>query len=35
MRKAKEYKLNLFKNLDDKKKLNDDEYEEFRRRNRR
>ena len=29
MKKAKEYKLNLFKNLDDKKKLNDDEYEEF------
>ena len=27
--KNKNYKLNLFKNLDDKKKLNDNEYEEF------
>ena len=27
--KNKNYKLNLFKNLDDKKKLNNDEYEEF------
>jgi len=27
--KNQNYKLNLFKNLDDKKKLNDDEYEEF------
>jgi hypothetical protein len=27
--KNKNYKLNLFKNLDDKKKLNNDEYEDF------